>query len=307
MSRCRRDNHLAVNHRPGRSNDQPAIRRTRECGESMLDLACAAYINRVNSTPSEGPVAPIAATWLIPLGLAGSRSTAARVTLGTISFRSSSHFELRPYSKGVKPVMWLPGRAGCYKATPDRIDNDCDTMNPSRAACSNADRLGLPAAKMTLGPRRGQFRSIRAKKPGIAVSRTNIDLEVLGLQSSRAGPTPGEMPQVGRAMLGSSPTTLQQHPNTSRPSGLLCARSERPPRCRATQHTEKFPPFHVHPPRAQEHVCPLWVISEQNALGLGCPLYPGAFNRSVQHQSQSIGRGFEAQGLSRALIEPQRN
>src|ERR1700681_590864 len=38
-----------------------------------------------------------------------------------------------------------------------------------------------------------------------------------------------------------------------------------------------------------------------------CPLFPGEFNRSVQHQSQSIGRGFEAQGLSRALIEPQRN
>jgi hypothetical protein len=29
------------------------------------------------------------------------------------------------------------------------------------------------------------------------------------------------------------------------------------------------------------------------------------FNRSVQHQSQSIGWGFEAQGLSRALVEAQ--
>jgi hypothetical protein len=34
-------------------------------------------------------------------------------------------------------------------------------------------------------------------------------------------------------------------------------------------------------------------------------LFPGEFNWSVQHQSQSIGRGFEAQGLARALIEPQ--
>jgi len=40
---------------------------------------------------------------------------------------------------------------------------------------------------------------------------------------------------------------------------------------------------------------------------VGVRFAPGAFNRSVQHQSQSIGRGFEAQGLSRALIEPQRN
>src|SRR5882757_3113396 len=38
-----------------------------------------------------------------------------------------------------------------------------------------------------------------------------------------------------------------------------------------------------------------------------CPLSGGEFNRSVQHQLQSIGRGFEGQGLSRALIEPQGN
>src|SRR5258705_12063599 len=38
-----------------------------------------------------------------------------------------------------------------------------------------------------------------------------------------------------------------------------------------------------------------------------CPLSGGEFNRSVQHQLQSIGRGFEGQGLSRALIEPQSN
>jgi hypothetical protein len=36
-----------------------------------------------------------------------------------------------------------------------------------------------------------------------------------------------------------------------------------------------------------------------------CPLSGGEFNWSVQHQSQSIGWGFEAEGLSRALVEPQ--
>src|SRR5262249_29854566 len=51
----------------------------------------------------------------------------------------------------------------------------------------------------------------------------------------------------------------------------------------------------------------LWVISERNVPLRLCPLYPGEFNRSVQHQLQSIGRGFEGQGLSRALIEPQSN
>jgi hypothetical protein len=37
------------------------------------------------------------------------------------------------------------------------------------------------------------------------------------------------------------------------------------------------------------------------------PLWGCAFNRSVQHRLQSIGRRLEAQGLSRTLIEPQSN
>src|SRR5271169_6078907 len=36
-----------------------------------------------------------------------------------------------------------------------------------------------------------------------------------------------------------------------------------------------------------------------------CPKLPCEFNRSVQHRSEFIGRGFEAQGLSRTLIESQ--
>src|SRR5262245_15468216 len=43
------------------------------------------------------------------------------------------------------------------------------------------------------------------------------------------------------------------------------------------------------------------------AMTRGGPIAGGEFNRSVQHQLQSIGRGFEGQGLSRALIEPQSN
>src|SRR5262249_40713231 len=40
--------------------------------------------------------------------MAGSRSTAARVTLGAISLSNSSHFALKPYSNIIKPVA-LPG------------------------------------------------------------------------------------------------------------------------------------------------------------------------------------------------------
>ena len=58
---------------------------------------------------------------------------------------------------------------------------------------------------------------------------------------------------------------------------------------------------------AAVHMSLLALSGHRDARPLACPLSGGAFNRSVQHQSQSIGRGFEAQGLSRALIEPQRN
>ena len=46
---------------------------------------------------------------------------------------------------------------------------------------------------------------------------------------------------------------------------------------------------------------------EELAVSICRPVYPGDLNRSTQHQLQSIGRGFEGQGLSRALIEPQSN
>src|SRR5262245_28567165 len=52
---------------------------------------------------------------------------------------------------------------------------------------------------------------------------------------------------------------------------------------------------------------PLWVKLCRLEISAARLLYPGEFNRSVQHQLQSIGRGFEGQGLSRALIEPQSN
>ena len=46
---------------------------------------------------------------------------------------------------------------------------------------------------------------------------------------------------------------------------------------------------------------------ERRQLTETCPLWLCAFNRSVQHRLQSIGRRLEAQGLSRTLIEPQSN
>src|SRR5262245_9990149 len=51
---------------------------------------------------------------------------------------------------------------------------------------------------------------------------------------------------------------------------------------------------------------PHMALLRPTAMTRGSPLTGDEFNRSVQHQLQSIGRGF-GQGLSRALIEPQSN
>ena len=49
------------------------------------------------------------------------------------------------------------------------------------------------------------------------------------------------------------------------------------------------------------------VNRDRNPMSALRPFTPCAFNRSVQHRLQSIGRRLEAQGLSRTLIEPQSN
>src|SRR5262245_48833870 len=65
----------------------------------------------LNSTPNDDAADWITANMPIPAGLAASRMTAARVTLGAICLSSSSHFPLRLYSYTVKPVALPPGRA----------------------------------------------------------------------------------------------------------------------------------------------------------------------------------------------------
>src|SRR5262249_43490503 len=49
----------------------------------------------VNSTPSDGATAWIAANWAVPEVMEGFRMTAARVIAGTISLSGFSHFPLR--------------------------------------------------------------------------------------------------------------------------------------------------------------------------------------------------------------------
>src|SRR6516165_274558 len=85
--RCKPCDQIAMGHRRcATDNDQTDIRRTRECSYGALD------IGYITSKPSDGAIAWIAANWPSPAATAGSRMTAARLTLGAISLSSSSHF-----------------------------------------------------------------------------------------------------------------------------------------------------------------------------------------------------------------------
>src|SRR5262245_64685637 len=63
----------------------------------------------LTSTPSDGATDWITAYWPIPAGIVGSQRTAARVTLGAICLRSSSHLPLKLYSNCMKPDAFPPG------------------------------------------------------------------------------------------------------------------------------------------------------------------------------------------------------
>src|SRR5262249_23770583 len=74
--------------------------------------ATSRTLTGLTSTPSDGAMDWMAANCAGPAASAGSRRTAARVTLGATSLSSSSHFALRPYSKGSvwEEVDWSDGK-----------------------------------------------------------------------------------------------------------------------------------------------------------------------------------------------------
>ena len=106
----------------------------------------------VNSTPSAGATAWIAANWAIPI--VRSRSTATRVTPGATSLSSSSNLALAPNSTFVKPVMLPAGRAKLStKPWPTGSPTCANTTGILSVTCRNAATLGVPDARMTSDPR----------------------------------------------------------------------------------------------------------------------------------------------------------
>ena len=106
----------------------------------------------LTSTPTDCTTDWIMANWPIPAGRAGSQRTAARVTPGTISLSSSSHFPLKLYSNVIKPVALPPGRDRLStKPEPTGSGTSTNTIGTVRVARSNCCVAGAPVAKITSG------------------------------------------------------------------------------------------------------------------------------------------------------------
>src|SRR5215469_14994141 len=102
----------------------------------------------------------------------GSRSTAARVTVGAISLSSSSHFALKPYSNCINPVALPPGFDRLLTMPePTGSGTITKTIGTGRTADGQND----------VGCERGQFCSLSPQDVGIALAQAIVDPDVATL------------------------------------------------------------------------------------------------------------------------------
>src|SRR5262245_32620843 len=104
------------------------------------------------SNPTDDAAAWMTPNWAIAEGLAGSRSTAARLTLGATCLSSSGHFPLKLYSNERKPVALPPGRAK-FSTRPAATGSDAvgHTIGTVRVSCNNGPTVEMPVATMAFG------------------------------------------------------------------------------------------------------------------------------------------------------------
>src|SRR5215467_10773278 len=199
----------------------------------------------LNSTPSEGPTAWIAANWPTPSGEAGSRRTTARITPGDSSLSSSSNFAPTPYSNCVKPVALPPGRA---KLSTKPAPTGSGTCKYDRQGASSLlhRHHGRPASgKDDVRRERNQLCRLLANVGGIGRGPADIELYVAAdapacfLQSLLKCPHASLILSIIR-------NGGHEYADAPHALALLRARRERPRcRCAAEQRDELAPPHSI--------------------------------------------------------------
>ncbi len=132
----------------------------------------------LTSMPSDGATDWITAYWPIPAE-AGSRRTAARVTLGAICLRSSSHLPHKLYSNVMNPVALPPGRARLLtKPSPTGSTTITKTIGIVWVACSIGGTAGLPETRMTSGASAANSAAYFRGVGGVGAWPAIVDLHV---------------------------------------------------------------------------------------------------------------------------------
>src|SRR5262249_7614883 len=132
-----------------------------------------------NSTPTDGATDWMAANWAGPEARPGSRRTPARRTLGAISFSSSSHFALKPYSNEVNPgsIAARPRKA-VNKPGANRIGNNHEHDGHRASRLQQRRRSRVAGDNDDIRRERDQFGRIGAKAIGIAGGPAGLDVHV---------------------------------------------------------------------------------------------------------------------------------
>src|SRR5215469_9201739 len=193
------------------------------------------------SIPNEGATDWIAPSRPNPVGAVVSRRTAARVTLGAISFSSSIHFALMPNSNSVNPVALPPGRARlATKPEPTGSLHEHDWYAAGGSQQWPHDRGAY--GEDDFRRERNQFRRVGIASPGIDCAQAVVDLQVTSDVPSQFPKSLQERGVAGeclRVVRGQA----SEHADAPRTLGLLCARRERP-RGRAAEKRDELAPFH---------------------------------------------------------------
>ena len=133
----------------------------------------------LNSTPSDGATAWMAANWPIPAVRAGSRRTATRVTPGAISLSSSSHFALDAvFEQGETGGVASRPRQTLDEAGADRIGDLHEHDRHGAGRLLQRPHGGAAWSQDDVRRERDQFRRVSASAVGVARCPADVDPHV---------------------------------------------------------------------------------------------------------------------------------
>jgi hypothetical protein len=127
---------------------------------------------------SDGAAAWMTPNWATPDGIAASRRTPTRVTLGAICLTSSSHLPLKPFVREKTGGVAAGPRQAIDEAGGDRIDGgrEHDRHGVGRPKQRRHRRAAM--GQNDVRRERGQFRSVSDNFGGIGRGPANVDPHV---------------------------------------------------------------------------------------------------------------------------------